>query len=110
MIDNDDSWWVVRNTPGVTGFLGSAGKKTRPVPMFEDEVKQLLEDCGVVEKHEVAYEVGDSVTVVSGNFKDQLGTVLYVNYDKNEATIEITFMGQQVEMTVATNEIEKLLQ
>jgi len=108
MIDNDDSWWVVRNTPQVTGFLGSAGKKTRPVPVPSYEMEPILKACGMVKAPEVNYHVGDTVTVVRGNFKDQVGVVESIDNEKMEVTISIEMFGRQIEIPVAASDVETL--
>ncbi len=106
MIDNEDSWWVVRNTPQVTGFLGSSGKKARPVPVPEAEMEPILEMCGIVKTKELSYQVGDYVTIVSGNFKDQTGRVDLIDLEKNEVTVAIEMFGREVTVTIPASDAE----
>ncbi len=107
MIDNENSWWVVRNTPQVTGFLGSAGKKTRPVPVNKEEMEPILRKCGLVKQEELKYHVGDSVTVVRGNFKDQIGVVQSIDLDKGETIVLVEmFGGRQLPVPIPNEDLE----
>lgn len=92
MIDNDESWWVVRNTPGVTGFLGSSGKKARPIPVPQEEMDKILiqENLNV---SAINYAVGDEITIVKGTFKDRIGVVESIDEKNNKVTVLIEFMG-----------------
>ena len=92
MIDNDESWWVVRNTPGVTGFLGSSGKKARPIPVPQEEMDKILTQENLNESA-INYAVGDDVTIVKGNFKDTIGVVDSIDVKNNEVIVLIEFMG-----------------
>lgn len=105
MIDTEDSWWVVRNTPQVTGFLGSAGKKTRPVPVPQYEIEPILKMCGIIKKPEIKYNVGDTITVIKGNFKDRTGVVEEIDVDNNEVTIEIEMFNRPMSVTVSLDDI-----
>ena len=95
MIDNDASWWVVRNTPGVTGFLGSSGNKTRPVPVLDEEMEPILEACGVKRESEINFEVGDNVTITGGNYKDFTGVVTEIDLSNKKCTVEVEMFGGQ---------------
>lgn len=106
MIDNDNSWYVVRNTPGVTGFLGSSGKKARPIPVSNEEMEPILKQCGLLKEKEINFHVGDSVTVIAGNWKDQIGVVEAIDMDKREVAISLELFGRTVDMTVAVDEVE----
>lgn len=106
MIDNEDSWWVVRNTPGVTGFLGSSGKKARPVPVSAEEMAPILKACGMVQAPTLNYKVGDTVTIVSGNFKDQVGVVSNIDLEKMETQIAIELFGRTVEVPISARDVE----
>src|SRR3954447_16187259 len=69
IIMTDDSWYVVRNTPGVTGFVGSSGAGSKPTPLLDEEIEVVLKRMGVNEqRYEVDYEVGDTVQVKEGPF------------------------------------------
>src|SRR6478752_143834 len=85
IILTDDSWYVVRNTPGVTGFVGSAGGGAKPTPLLPDEVTNLLKQMGMDEKRvDIDVEVDESVLVNEGPFKNFEGKVEEVDYDKGK--------------------------
>ena len=75
MIVTDDSWFIVRNTPMVTGFLGSSGGGAKPVPLTDEEIIPILKMCGVTIESNVKFKFGDTVQILNGNFAGQIGTV-----------------------------------
>src|SRR5699024_4182713 len=82
MIMTDDSWYVVRNTPRVTGFLGSSGQGTKPTPLLPHEVDQLLKQMGMSEnKVTVTFEMKENVKVTDGPFSDFMGTIEHIDAD-----------------------------
>lgn len=99
MIVTDDSWYVVRNTVGVTGFVGPASK---PVPLTDEEVASLG-----VEKHsvEVQYKVGDNVKVVYGPFEDTYGVVEEIDIPKSSVRVLITVFGRQTPVEMDLDQI-----
>lgn len=102
MVMNDDTWYVVRNTRGVTGFVGPGSK---PVPLTEDEMRNLgFKAPGVV----VAFEVGDTVVVVSGAWKDTIGVVKAVNESKQSVTINVEMFGRETPVELSFAEIKKM--
>ena len=101
MIMNDDTWYVVRNTRGVTGFVGPGSK---PVPLTEAEMKSL----GIqVKSIFVDFEVGDSVSVVAGIWKDTIGIVQKMDYNKQSATINVELFGRETPVEIGFAEIRK---
>lgn len=99
MIVTDDSWYVVRNTHGVTGFVGPASK---PVPLTDSEVEALG-----VEKHsvELQYKVGDNVRVVYGPFEDTEGVVEDIDLAKSSVRVLITVFGRQTPVEMEPDQI-----
>ena len=90
MIMTDEAWYVVRNTPGVTGFLGSYGGGAKPLPVKEEEMQNVLRRIGQAEKIvEVDFKVGDSVKILSGPFSGMEGTVDSMNDETQVATVLI---------------------
>ena len=75
MIVTDESWFVVRNTPMVTGFLGSSGGGAKPVPLPNEEIIPILRDCGITIEVNMDFKVGDTVNVVAGPFTGQTANV-----------------------------------
>ena len=102
MIMNDDTWYVVRNTRGVTGFVGPGSK---PVPLTDAEVARITNSAPVVEKQ--LYEVGDSVTVISGVWEGTVGTVKSVNASKKSLTIGVDMFGGETPAELSFTEVKK---
>ncbi|MBQ1476615.1 MAG: transcription termination/antitermination factor NusG [Erysipelotrichaceae bacterium] len=96
MIMTDEAWYVVRNTPGVTGFLGSYGGGAKPLPVKEEEMQNVLRRIGQAEKIvEVDFKVGDSVKILSGPFSGMEGTVDSMNDETQVATVLIILFGRE---------------
>ena len=95
MIMNDDTWYVVRNTRGVTGFVGPGSK---PVPLTEEEMRNM----GLKRDQEVVYEfeVGDTVQVVSGVWENTEGVVRLINHEKKSLTISIDMFGRETPVEI----------
>lgn len=106
MIVTDDSWYVVRNTPGVTGFVGSGVK---PVPLSPEEVKSILVSMGMDEPRPRArFEVGESVKVIFGPFVNFSGEIEDVNLDKGKVTVRISMFGRETPVELDFDQIAKL--
>lgn len=102
MIMNDDTWYVVRNTRGVTGFVGPGSK---PVPLSEDEMRNLgFKITGVV----VDFEVGDTIVVMSGAWKDTVGVVKTVNESRQSLTINVEMFGRETPVELNFSEVKKM--
>ena len=104
----DDSWFVVRNTPGVTGFLGSSGGGTKPVPLPPEEINPILKKCGLMEVPKLDVEVGQKVKVVTGPFRDQLAVVDSIDEEKQEIVVLVDMFGRQTPVELTFEDIEKL--
>ena len=99
---NDDTWYVVRNTRGVTGFVGPGSK---PVPLTEAEMKPL----GIkAENVSVDFAEGDSIAVVAGVWKDTVGVVQKLDYNKQTATINVEMFGRETPVEISFAEVRKL--
>ena len=90
MIVTDDSWYVVRNTRGVTGFVGPGSE---PVPLSEAEVAALGVDVRTVE---VSYKVGDLVKIIAGPLKGMEGSVISIDEENNVVSVKISMLGQEI--------------
>ena len=102
MIMNDDTWYVVRNTRGVTGFVGPGSK---PVPLTEEEMASL----GFVKTDVlVDFEVGDMITVISGAWKDTVGAIKAVNDSKQTITINVEMFGRETPVELGFAEVKKM--
>ena len=106
MIVTDDSWWVVRNTPMVSGFLGSSGGGAKPVPLPNDEIIPILQQCGLKLEIEVDFKVRDVVNVISGIFAEQEATVESLDVEKQIVTVLVDFFGRQTPQELRFDEIE----
>ena len=96
MVMSDEAWYIVRNTPGVTGFLGSSGKGAKPIPLQEDEVERIFKEIGYTgEVIDVNYEIGDNVKITDGPFKMLSGKVVSLDVDKGVAEVAIDLFGQE---------------
>ncbi|MEX5284161.1 transcription termination/antitermination protein NusG [Selenomonas sputigena] len=108
MIVNDRSWYVVRNTPGVTGFVGSG---TKPIPLSEAEVKHILKSAGEEEPRPVVnikLEKGQVVRIVSGAFDGQTATVAEVLPEKGVVKVLVNIFGRETPAELAYNQVEEI--
>ncbi|MBQ2472106.1 MAG: transcription termination/antitermination factor NusG [Acholeplasmatales bacterium] len=105
---DEDAWFMVRNTPKVTGFLGSSGGGTKPVAVPKDEMDAILEKLGLVQKPVFEIYAGDKVTVTEGSFKDMVGEVSAVNLEKETLTILINMFGRMTPMEFPFNQVKKI--
>ena len=102
MVMNDDTWYVVRNTRGVTGFVGPGSK---PVPLTEAEMKPL----GIrTENITVDFAEGDTIAVVAGVWKDTIGMVQKMDYGKQTATINVDLFGRETPVEIGFAEVRKM--
>ena len=96
MIMTDEAWYVVRNTPGVTGFIGSSGGGAKPFPVKQDEMEKILRRIGQSDKSiEVDFTVGDTVKILSGPFSGMEGKVESMNDQGQVATVLIILFGRE---------------
>jgi transcription termination/antitermination protein NusG len=109
MIMTDDSWYVVRNTPGVTGFVGSTGGGSKPVPLLPHEVRNILRQMGSDEvKTKVDFTVGEVVRVIDGPFADMIGNVEEINTDQQKMKVLVSMFGRETPLEVDFVQVEKL--
>lgn len=106
MIMTDDSWYVVRNTPGVTGFVGSGSK---PIPLDEEEAQQIIRQMGMDEpRTRVHFSVGEQVRVISGPFENFGGVVEEILVDKGKIRVLINMFGRETPVELEYNQAEKI--
>ena len=108
MIVTEKSWFIVRNTPKVTGFLGSSGKGAKPVPLPPDEINAILRNIGLMEKPVYDFNVGDKVLITSGPFADKVVEVVAVSEEKEIVTVLIEFLGRPSPTEFGFNEVKKI--
>ena len=111
MIMTDEAWYVVRNTPGVTGFLGSHGGGSKPVSLLPDEVDDMLARMNIVERKvaDLNVEVGESVKIVAGSFSGMQGEVTAIDNDKQEVTVLVDFLCRETPTEISFNDVESVL-
>lgn len=104
MIMNEDTWYVVRNTRGVTGFVGPGSK---PVPLSDEEVERM----GVeqVRMADIGFEVGDSVSVKSGPLEGFSGKIENIDKETRKITVKVSMFGRETPIEVEHSQIEKLV-
>ena len=102
MVMNDDTWYVVRNTRGVTGFVGPGSK---PVPLTEAEMRPL----GIKEEKVVVdFKEGDTVTIIGGVWKDTVGVIQSMNESKQIVTINVELFGRETPVEISFAEVKKM--
>jgi len=109
MVLDDNTWHVVRNTPGVTGFVG--GTSTEPVPLPENELRYILKAPAkgeeVKPKTKVNFAVGQSVKVIDGPFAEFIGTVNEIHPERNKVTVLVSFFGRETPVQLDFLQVEK---
>ena len=109
MIMTDESWYIVRNTPGVTGIAGSSGGGQKPTPVTREEIEPVLQRMGEVDESMYdRYAVGDSVRVIHGPFEGTEGKIVSIDKDTGACRIETLFFGRSTPVDVDFSEIEKV--
>ena len=106
MIVTDDSWFVVRNTPGVTGFLGSSGGGTKPIPLPPEEINPILKRAGLLETPTLDVEVGQKVRITAGPFMNQVGLVESIDQEKAMVTVLVEMFGRETPAQLTFDEID----
>ena len=108
MIMSDEAWYIVRNTPGVTGFIGSSGKGAKPTPLLPQEIDRILVNMGMSRVNvEDDLKVGDSVNIIDGPFKGMMGRVDNIDTENNRLNIIIDLFGQETSVDVELFQVSK---
>ena len=102
MIVTEETWYIVRNTRGVTGFVGSG---TDPIPLTDDEIRAMGFDESAIN---VDYEVNDTVRILQGAFKDSIGTVKEINKEKHRVKVLISMFGRETPVDLEFSQIERV--
>lgn len=101
MIVTEETWYIVRNTRGVTGFVGSG---TDPIPLTDEEIRNMgFEEVPV----NVDYEVNDSVQILNGAFKDFIGTVKEINKEKHKVKVLVSMFGRETPVELEFSQVQK---
>ena len=108
MVMTDEAWFVVRNTPGVTGFIGSSGKGAKPFPLTPDEVDRILETMGMNRiEIDTDLAVDDAVKIIYGPFEGMYGKIRSIDKENANLEVALDLFGQETLVELAINEIEK---
>ena len=103
---DDESWYVVRNTPGVIGFVGSG---TRPVPLSTEEVDKILQRMEVEQPHvKVNFRVGETVRIIEGPFADFMAMVDEIYPDRGKVRVLVSFFGRETPVEMDFLQVEKI--
>lgn len=109
IIMTDDSWYVVRNTPGVTGFIGSSGGGAKPTPLLEEEVEFIMKQMGVTDgMAEVDLEIGEVIQVLEGPFADFQGKIEEIDETKQKVKVAVDMFGRETKMELDFTQIKKI--
>lgn len=109
MIMTDEAWYIVRNTPGVTGFIGSSGGGAKPFPVAEEEIDSILRRLGMSEKQvQIDFAVGDRVKILAGPFANVEGTVESLDDASQTATVLTILFGRETPTEIGYGDLEKI--
>lgn len=109
MIMTDDAWYVIRNTPGVSGFVGSYGKGSKPIPLLPHEIEPILAQMEEPDEVYVIldYEVGDTVTILQGTLEGHTGKIIDIYPEDDKVSVEISMLGTQI-VDFKMSEVERV--
>ena len=102
VIVTEQTWYIVRNTRGVTGFVGSG---TDPIPLTDSEIRKMGFD---IQSFNINYEVNDQIRVITGPFENFTGTVISINKEKHKVKVMISMFGRETPVDVDFTEVEKI--
>ena len=109
MIMTDEAWYVVRNTPGVTGFIGSSGRGAKPFPVPKEQIESVLKGVGIVEEGMYSdYNEGDTVKILRGPLMGSEGTILSVDVAKKTVRVSSLFFGRETIVEVDFADVDKV--
>jgi transcriptional antiterminator NusG len=108
MVMSDEAWYVVRNTPGVTGFIGSSGKGAKPIPLLPGEIDRILGQMGM-SRLDLGSEItaGDKVKIISGPFNSMYGRIESVDLENQKLKVIVDLFGQETSVEVELSQVEK---
>lgn len=108
MVMSDEAWYIVRNTPGVTGFIGSSGKGAKPTPLLPEEIDHILVQMGM-SRVDIEDELasGAKVGIVDGPFKGMEGNIKDIDLENNRITVMIDLFGQETSVEVEPFQVQK---
>lgn len=109
MVMSDEAWFIVRNTQGVTGFIGSSGKGAKPIPLLPSEVDRILGSMGMSRVDlSKDMEVGKKVKIIDGPFKDMIGKIDIIDLKQQKMIVLVDLFGQETSVEVEISQIESI--
>ncbi|MFB9768290.1 transcription termination/antitermination protein NusG [Lactiplantibacillus modestisalitolerans] len=109
MVMTDQAWYIVRNTPGVTGFLGSHGQGSKPTPLLPEEAEQILHQLGMSARHtELNVEVGEQVTIIDGAFSGLSGEITDIDNEKMKLKVNINMFGRETSTELDFDQVDEI--
>jgi len=109
MVMSDEAWYVVRNTPGVTGFVGSHGAGSKPSPLLPEEVDSVFRSMGMnPRKVEIQLSLGEHVEIISGAFAGMEGVVESFDEDKGKVTVSVEMFGRETDTELDYSEVKQI--
>ena len=109
MVMTDESWYVVRNTPGVTGFVGSHGAGSKPAPLLQEEINHILRSIGMSARtSDLEVNVGDTVKIIEGAFADLEGQVAEIDEEKQKLKVNIDMFGRETSTELDFEQVDSL--
>lgn len=108
-IMTDIAWYVIRNTPGVTGIVGSSGSGTKPFPLPREDMMPILKAMNLITTEvRTDYTIGEQVKILEGAFADEQGQIISIDGENNKAEVSVVFFGRPTNITVDFADIEKI--
>lgn len=109
MVMTDESWYVVRNTPGVTGFVGSHGAGSKPAPLLQEEINSILRSLGMSTRSvDLEVQVGDTVKIIEGAFAGLEGHVTEVDTEKEKLKVNINMFGRETSTELDFEQVDNI--
>ncbi|EOH90583.1 transcription termination/antitermination protein NusG [Enterococcus asini] len=109
MIMTDESWYIVRNTPGVTGFVGSHGAGSKPAPLLQEEINHILRSIGMsTRQSDLKVAVGDTVKIIEGAFSGLEGQVAEVDEERQKLKVNIDMFGRETSAELDFDQVDSL--
>ena len=107
MVMTDQAWYIARNTPGVTGFLGSHGGGSKPTPLLPEEVERIMKRMGAdITVSDIDVKEGDTVKVIAGPFADLTGKVTEVDHEKQKLKVNVEMFGRETSAELGFDQID----
>lgn len=109
MVMTDESWYIVRNTPGVTGFVGSHGAGSKPSPLLPEEINSILHSLGMSTRTvELKVENGETVKIIEGAFSGLEGQVTEIDEEKQKLKVNIDMFGRETSTELDFDQVDKI--